>query len=84
MRFTLSLFVLFVGSIALGEDTAVTEVLKRFDSAKPSEKSLAFYSLDWVCSLADAKKRANVENRFILLILNTNISAHCNFYSGHT
>lgn len=85
MRSTLTLAVWFgVGSMALGQDPAVTATLQRFDEAKPGEKSLAFYSLDWVCSLADAKERAKAESRPILVILNTNITAHCDFYSGHT
>lgn len=85
MRSTLTFMVLLVNaSTALSQDAAVTTILKRFEEAKPSEKSLAFYSLDWVGSLKEAKERAQAENRPILVILNTNITAHCNFYSGHT
>ena len=85
MRSSLALVALLLtASLAFSQDAAVTTILKRFEEAKPSEKSLTFYSLDWVCSLAEAKKRAQAEQRPILLILNTNITAHCNFYSGHT
>lgn len=69
---------------AAAQDASVANTLKRFAEAKPGEKELAFFSLDWVCSLKEAKKRAVAEERDILLILNTNITAHCNFYSGHT
>lgn len=84
MRFALFLALCAIPSVALGQDTAVKNTLKRFEDARPSEKSLAFYSLDWVGSLADARARAKAESRPILVILNTNITAHCNFYSGHT
>lgn len=75
---------LWCSSFTAGQEPAVADVLRRFEAAKPSDKSLAFYSLDWVCSLQEAKARAKAENRAVLLILNTNITAHCNFYSGHT
>ena len=85
MRYALVIGVLLAGeSMTIGQDPAKVCVLKRFEEAKPSDKSLAFYSLDWVCSLQEAKERARAEKRPILLILNTNITAHCNFYSGHT
>ena len=85
MRYLLVIGVLLAGeSMTIGQDPAMVSVLKRFEEAKPSDKSLAFYSLDWVCSIQEAKERARAEKRPILLILNTNITAHCNFYSGHT
>jgi hypothetical protein len=85
MRTALAFVVLlFMDYVALAQDPRVTATLRAFEEAKPSEKSLAFYSLDWVCSLAEAKARARTEKRPILVILNTNITAHCNFYSGHT
>jgi hypothetical protein len=85
MRFLLSLAVLCLTAVvATPQQASVADVLKRFEQAKPTDKELAFYSLDWVCSLAEAKERAKAERRPILLIVNTNITAHCNFYSGHT
>ncbi len=62
----------------------VQEIEGRFKAARPDEKRLAFYSLDWAMSLTEAKARAKNENRPILLILNTNITAGTNFFSGHT
>ena len=85
MRCFLAVAVLLAGAAAASaQDATVDDVLKRFDAAKPGEKALAFYSLDWVCNLAQATERAKAENRFVLVVLNTNITAHCNFYSGHT
>jgi hypothetical protein len=85
MRVAAAMLLVTVGaSIASAQDRQAAMTLKRFNEAKPSEKSLAFYSLDWVCSLKEAKERAKAEERPILLILNTNITAQCDFYSGHT
>jgi hypothetical protein len=72
-----------LGQVA-APDAAVVTTLQRFENAKPSVEALRFYSLDWVCSLGEAKQRAAAEKRPILVVLNTNITAHCNLYSGHT
>jgi hypothetical protein len=85
MRVALAFLVLLgVEPAAQGQDPAVLTTLQRFEEAKPAAASLRFYSLDWVSSLKEAKERARAEQRPILVILNTNITAHCNFYSGHT
>ena len=67
-----------------GPDAKVTRTMERFDAAKPTAKSLGFYSLDGAMSLEEAKARAKKEKRPVLLILNTNITAGTNFFSGHT
>ena len=69
---------------AAAQDDSPTGILARFYAAKPSAKELAFYSLDWAMSLQEAKTRATKEHRPILIVLNTNISAGTNFFSGHT
>ncbi|MEI6232770.1 MAG: hypothetical protein WCT04_06950 [Planctomycetota bacterium] len=66
------------------EDDAARRISARFDAAKPDAKRLAFFSLDWCMNLKDAKERAAKEHRPILVILNTNITAGTNFFSGHT
>ena len=75
--------VLIAAGIGLGQDAAVASILKRCDAAKPTTESLAFYSLDWTPNLAAAKERAAKENRPILLIYITNITAGTDFYAGH-
>ena len=75
---------LSIAAVGQGPDAKVTRTLERFEAAKPSEKSLGFYSLDWAMSLEEAKARATKEKRPVLLILNTNITAGTNFFSGHT
>lgn len=66
------------------EFDAVKRIEARFDEAKPDDKRLAFFSLDWAMSLDEAKTRAAKEHRPIMLLLNTNITAGTNFFSGHT
>ncbi|HRI43712.1 MAG TPA: hypothetical protein PLL78_07230 [Fimbriimonadaceae bacterium] len=70
--------------LLLAPDERVERTLQRFEAGKPSAKSLGFFSLDWAMSLKDAKVRAKEEKRPILLILNTNITAGTNFFTGHT
>jgi hypothetical protein len=66
------------------QESAVRRIQERFEAARPDEQRLAFYSLDWAMSLSEAKERARKERRPILLVLNTNITAGTNFFSGHT
>ena len=65
-------------------DPRVERTLQRFETGKPSAKSLGFFTLDWAMSLKEAKARAKEDKRPILLILNTNITAGTNFFTGHT
>ncbi len=85
MRSILSLTLSFVMFLpAWAQPPEVVQIQKRYEAAKPDEKSLGFYSLDWAMNLKDARARALKENRPVLLILNTNITAGTNFFSGHT
>ena len=85
MRTVLALTLAWVMSLSVwAQNPQVLQIQKRFEAAKPDEKSLGFYSLDWALNLKEAKARALKENRPLLLILNTNITAGTNFFSGHT
>lgn len=84
MRAATLLLLVTAGLYGADLSPEVRRIQDRFEAARPDAKRLAFYSLDWTMSLAEAKKRAEKENRPILLILNTNISAGTNFFSGHT
>jgi hypothetical protein len=79
-----ALVLLLSPRLAGAADPEVTRVLERFDRAKPDAKALAFYSLDWAPNLKEAQARAAKERRPVFLIVNTNITAGCNFFSGHT
>lgn len=69
---------------AVSQEARIRQIQQRFAAAKPDERALAFYSLDWAMNLAEARARAQKEDRPIFMILNTNISAGTNFFSGHT
>lgn len=84
LRHLLLTSVILAGSTVFAREPAVDRIERQFEAAKPTEKSLAFYSLDWAPDLREAKKRARAEQRPIFLILNTNITAGTNLYSGHT
>ena len=75
---------LLASGAAFAAEPEVTRTLERFTQAKPDAKALAFYSLDWTPNLKDAQARAKQERRPVFLIANTNITAGCNFYTGHT
>lgn len=85
MRRPLALAVLAACALpAAAQDDSAERIQARFEVAKPDAKRLAFYTLDWAMSLRDAKARAAKEHRPILVVLNTNITAGTNFFSGHT
>ena len=83
-RFLALAIAALVGLPAVAQEAQVRRIQERVEAARPDEKSLAFYSLDWAMNLTEAKERAGKEGRPILLILNTNITAGTNFFSGHT
>ena len=79
-----AIVLMLVPLAARAADPEVAKVLDRFAKAKPDAKAMGFYSLDWEPTLAAAQARGKREGRPVLLIANTNITAGCNFYSGHT
>lgn len=68
----------------IAADPEFQQTLDRFVKAKPDAKAMGFYSLDWSPNLKEALVRAKQEHRPVFLIANTNITAGCNFYTGHT
>ena len=56
-------------------------ILKRFEAARPTERELTMYKLDWASSLNEAMRRAMREGRPIFLII---IHArYGDIHSGH-
>lgn len=84
MKYLFVLTLLAMPQIAMADESEVARIQRQFDRVKPDAKALAFYSLDWATDLKAALARANKERRPVFLIANTNITAGCNFYSGHT
>lgn len=84
MKYALSASALVsLSSLCLAQNREVEAVKDQYARALPSEKQLAFYSLDWSTDLASAKSRAAKEQRPIFFIYITNITAQTNFFSGH-
>lgn len=59
------------------QDPAVERVLAEYTKARPAEKELAIYALDWAPGLKEAKER----KRPICLFVVTN--SYGNLYTGH-
>lgn len=79
-----ALLFFFIPGLVSVADPEVKTTLDRFSKAKPDAQALGFYSLDWATNLKEAQARAKVERRPVFLIANTNITAGCNFFTGHT
>jgi len=84
MKKLVALALLLIPQLVSAADVEVAEIFDRFAKGKPDAQALAFYSLDWEPDLKSAQTRARTERRPVFMITNTNISAGCNFYSGHT
>lgn len=59
------------------QDPEVERVLAEYTKARPTEKELALYRLDWAPSLKEAKER----KRPVCLFVVTN--SYGNLYTGH-
>jgi hypothetical protein len=76
--------VLALTPAALGQpDPVVARILDGYEAARPTEKALAFFRMDWAPSLAEATARARKERRPVFFIYVTNITAGQNFVGGH-
>jgi RNA polymerase sigma factor (sigma-70 family) len=64
---------------AVNED--VQKVLDKYRAARPDDKELAIFQLDWTPTLKDAKAKAAKDERPIFLIVVTN--SFGNMHSGH-
>ncbi|HQR42564.1 MAG TPA: hypothetical protein PLX97_07760 [Gemmatales bacterium] len=82
---TLSLALLLATSLmTYGQDATARSIYEKALAARPSAEKLRFYDLDWASNLAQAKARAAAEKRPIVMVWVTNISAGCDFFTGHT
>ena len=70
-------------TLAAAQEPVVQRIVKQYDAARPADKALAFYSLDWAPNLAEAKVRARAEGRPIFFLYLTNITAATDFFAGH-
>jgi len=59
----------------------VRKVLDKFRAARPDDKELTIFQLDWAPTLQEAKEKGAREKRPIALIVVTN--SYGNLYTGH-
>jgi len=84
MRYLLLTLLLFSTTSAPAQDATAKRIMEQAQAAKPAPAKLRFYDLDWANSLAHARQRAREEKRPIVFLWITNITAGCNFFTGHT
>lgn len=82
-QLTLAL-VFLAASTVMGQDASAKTIMEQAHAAKPRPENLRFYDLDWASNLAQARQRAQQENRPIVFLWVTNITAGCDFFTGHT
>ena len=58
-------------------------ILDAFNAARPSERDLGVFKLDWADSLKDAKARAAKERRPIFFVSTTQLKEAGNLRDGH-
>ena len=66
---------------AQAPDGDVRTTLDKYRLARPADKDLAVFQLDWVPTLKGATERAAQERRPILLLVVTN--SYGNLFTGH-
>ena len=84
MRRLALLLLLTASPMIVGQDATARTIYDKALAAKPKHEKLKFYDLDWASNLTQAKQRAREEKRPIVLIWVTNITAGCDFFTGHT
>lgn len=84
MRKLATFLLLFVPAMILGQDVTARTIYDKAQAAKPKPEKLKFFDLDWASNLTHAKERAQDEKRPIVLLWVTNITAGCDFFTGHT
>lgn len=75
---------LLTASTVCGQDVTARSIMDKAVAARPLPEKLRFYNLDWTANLAQARQRAKEENRPIVFLWITNITAGCDFFTGHT
>ena len=84
MRQLALLLLLEASTMTIGQDAAARSIYEKAQAARPLPDKLRFYDLDWASNLTQAKQRAQDEKRPIVLLWVTNITAGCDFFTGHT
>ena len=85
LRTTLAFLIAALGTTSLphaqAPDGDVRTILDKYRLARPADKDLAIFQLDWVPTLQEATQRAARQRRPILLLVVTN--SYGNLFTGH-
>ena len=64
-------------------NSTVSQILARYEAARPRDVDLQLFALDWAGSLREAKERAAKEGRPILFVATTQLKEAGDLRGGH-
>lgn len=79
LRLLLAFFTVVLASTAAPEQ----DILKAYEAARPADRDLGVFQLDWADSFKHAKARAAREQRPIFLVCTTQLKDAGNLRDGH-
>ena len=79
LRLLLAFFAVVLASSAAQEE----DILKAYEAARPADRDLGVFQLDWADSFKQAKARAAREQRPIFLVCTTQLKDAGNLRDGH-
>ncbi|HKQ40623.1 MAG TPA: hypothetical protein VJ063_21310 [Verrucomicrobiae bacterium] len=82
MRAQCQLLLLFVAALT-SQAAQPADILKAYEAARPADRELGVFQLDWADSFKHAKTRAAKENRPIFLVCTTQLKDAGNLRDGH-
>ncbi len=82
MRMLCLLLVSFV-AVLTSQAAEPQDILKAFEAARPADRELGVFELDWAESFKEAKARAAKEKRPIFLVCTTQLKDAGNLRDGH-
>lgn len=74
---------LLIFTLALAQDADAQRILEAYRVARPGDRELLAFKLDWAPSLKDALARAQKESRRIFFIATTQLEDAGSLHSGH-
>ena len=79
----LHLFVAFFAVVLASLAAEEEDILKAYEAARPADRDLGVFQLDWADSFKQAKARAAREQRPIFLVCTTQLKDAGNLRDGH-
>jgi hypothetical protein len=79
----LRLLIAFFPAVLAVSAAEPADILKAYEAARPADRDLGVFQLDWADSFKDAKARALKEKRPIFLVSTTQLKDAGNLRDGH-